>query len=57
MAARIRLAVIPSADEALHDLGTFALIASHLFSTGVRHSSAVVELLQPLNEAEDLEDG
>ena len=34
MATRIRLAVIPSADEALCDLGTFAFVASHLFSTG-----------------------
>ena len=32
MTARIRLAVIPSADEALRDLGTFAFVASHLFS-------------------------
>ena len=34
MAARICLAVIPSADEALRDLGTFAFVASHLFSAG-----------------------
>ena len=34
MAARIRLAIIPSADEALRDLGTFAFVASHLFSAG-----------------------
>ena len=34
MATRIRLAVIPSADEALCNLGTFAFVASHLFSAG-----------------------
>ena len=34
MAARISLAIIPSADEALCDLGTFAFVALHLFSAG-----------------------
>ena len=38
MATRIRLAVIPSADEALRDLGTFAFVTSYLFSAGARHS-------------------
>ena len=47
MAVRICLAVIPSADESLRDLGTFDFVASHL----------IVELLQPLNEAEELGGG
>ena len=33
MATRVRLAVIPSTDEALCDLGTFVCVASYLFST------------------------
>ena len=37
-AARVRLAAIPSAEESLRDLGTFAFFASHLFSAGRRHS-------------------
>ena len=37
MAARVRLAIIPSADEALRDLGTFDFFASHLLSTGWYH--------------------
>ena len=45
MVARIRLAVIPSEDESLRDLGTFAFVASYLFSTGRRHSLAVAEIL------------
>ena len=54
MAARIRLAVIPSADEALRDLGTFAFVASHLFSAGGRHSSAVAELFRLVERPEEL---
>ena len=54
MAARVRLAVIPSADKALHDLGTFAFVALHLFSAGRRHLSAVVELLRLIEKLEDL---
>ena len=54
MAARIRLAVIPSADEALRNLGTFAFVASQLFSTGGRHSSAVAELLRLIERLEEL---
>ena len=56
-AARVRLAAIPSAEEALRDLGTFSFVASHLFSAGGRHSSAVAELLQSLNKTEDIRDG
>ena len=37
MSARVRLAVILSADEALRDLGTFAFFTSHLFYAGGRH--------------------
>ena len=32
-------------EEALRNLGTFAFVASHLFSAGRRHSSAVAEIL------------
>ena len=53
-AARVRLAAIPSAEEALRDLGTFAFIASHLFSTGRQHSSAVAELLRLIERLEEL---
>ena len=44
-AVRILLSAIPSADEALHGLGTFAFGASHLFSVGGSHLPAVSELL------------
>ena len=54
MAARIRLAVILSADEALRDLGTFAFVTSHLFSVGGRHLSAVSELLRLIEKLEEL---
>ena len=53
-AARVRLAAIPSAEEALRDLGTFAIVASHLFSVGERHSSAVAELLRLIERLEEL---
>ena len=33
-AARVSLDAIPSAEEALRNLGTFAFVASHLFSMG-----------------------
>ena len=46
MAARVRLAVIPSAENALRDLGTFAFVTSHLFSAGGGHLSAVAKLLR-----------
>ena len=45
MSARVRLAIIPSADEALCNLSTFAFVASHLFYTGGHHLSAIAELL------------
>ena len=44
MAARVCLAIILSADKALLDLGTFDFVDSHLFYTGGRHSSDVVEI-------------
>ena len=52
--ARIRLAVIPSADEALRDLFMFAFVASHLFSAVRRHSSAFAELLRLIERLEEL---
>ena len=54
IAARLRLAVILSADEALCDLGTFAFSASHLFSAGGRHSSTFAELLCLIERLEEL---
>ena len=42
------------ADEALCDLGTFAFVASNLFSTGGRHLSAVAELLRLIKSLEYL---
>ena len=52
-AAQVRLAEIPSADEALRDLGTFAFVALHLFSAGGRHLSAVAELLCLIERLEE----
>ena len=40
-AARVFLDAILSANEGLRNLGIFAFVASHLFSLGRRHSSAV----------------
>ena len=54
MAVRVRLAVIPSADEALHDLGTIPFFALHLFSAGGRHSSTVTELFRLIERLEEL---
>ena len=53
-AVRVRLACILSADEALHDLGTFAFVASHVFSTVGRHESAFTELLCLIERLEEL---
>ena len=44
-ATQFHLSRIPSVDEALHGLGTFAFIVSHLFSVVGRHMSEVAELL------------
>ena len=45
-AVRVRLASIPSADEALRELGIIAFVTSHLLFAGGRHYSAVAELLR-----------
>ena len=37
MAARVRLAIIPSSEKALHNHGTFVFVTLHLFSAGGRH--------------------
>ena len=54
MAARVRLAIIPSADEALYNLGKLAFVALHLFSVGGRHSSAVAGLLRLIERLEEI---
>ena len=54
MAARVCLAVIPSADKALHNLSTFSFVASHLFSVGRCHLSAVTKLLRLIERLEEL---
>ena len=54
MDARIRLAATLPVDEALRDLGTFAFVASHLFSAGRRHSSAVAKLLRLIERLEEI---
>ena len=41
---QVRLSVIPSADKAIHKLGTFVFFSSHLFSAGGRHASAAEEI-------------
>ena len=53
-ATRVRLSAIPSVDEALCELGTFAFVDSHLFSAGRRHSSVVVDLLCLITRLEEL---
>ena len=54
MAAIICLAVIPSADKALRNLGMFAFFASHFFSAGGRHIPAVADVLRLIERLEDL---
>ena len=54
MAVRICLAIVPSADEALRDLGMFAVVALHLFSVGDRHLSAVTNLFRLIERLEYL---
>ena len=53
-AAQVCLDCIPSADEALCNLGTFAFVASHLFSTEGKHTSAVTKLLSLIGILEEL---
>ena len=54
MAARVRLSVILSTDEALRELRTFAIVALHLFSAGGRPLSAVAKILRLIERLEDL---
>ena len=54
MDTRVRLAVIPSMDKALRNLGIFAVVALHLFSSGGRYSSAITDLLRLIDRMEDL---
>ena len=54
MDAMVRLAIILSAYKELRYLGTFAFVASHLFSKNGRHSSAVAELLCLIERLEEL---
>ena len=53
-AARVRLACTLSTDEALRNLGTFAFVLSHLFSTAGRQASALAELLCLIERLEEL---
>ena len=54
MATRVCPSVIPSADDTLKDLGTFAFVALYLFSAGGRHSSDVAKLLRLIERLEEL---
>ena len=54
MAARVHLAVIPSEDAALCDLGTFAFVVLHFFCAGRRHSASVSYLLRLIDRLEYL---
>ena len=54
MAARVRLAIILSADKLLRDLGTFAFVASHLFSAVGCPSAAIAKLLILIERMEEL---
>ena len=50
MTVRVCLEAIPSVEEALCDLGTFAFVALHLFSAGGRQFSDIVEIIERLEE-------
>ena len=50
MSARFRLAIIPSVDKALRDLGTFAFV----FSEGGRNLSDVSDLLRLIARLDEL---
>ena len=45
---------LASVEEALHDLGTFAFVASQIFSAGGRHLSIVAKLLSFIESLEEL---
>ena len=51
----VLLADITSADEALHNLGTFYFVAAPLFSTGGRHVTSVPEILHFFDSMEELQ--
>ena len=48
----VRLAIIPSINEALRDLGTHAFVVLHLFSLGGQHAAEVAELLRLIKRLE-----
>ena len=52
--AGVRLMVIMSVYEALHDLGTFAFVALQLFSSGGRYMAAVMDILSLFERLEDI---
>ena len=54
MDARVRLAVIPSKDLALRNLGTLPFVASHIFFVGGRHSSSIAEILRLIKSLEEI---
>ena len=54
MAARVCLVVIPSADETLCNLGTFAFVALNLLYVGGRHLSSVANILRLIERLEDI---
>ena len=54
MATRVRISVIPSVEESLCNLGTFAFVALHLLSTGGNHLPTVAELLRLIESLEGL---
>ena len=51
---QICMEFIPSADEALRDLGTFSFAVLHLFSAGGTHEVAITEILRLIENMEDL---
>ena len=51
-AVQVHLAVILTVGEALHNLGTFDFVVEQLFSSGIIHSSVVLELLHPIERLE-----
>ena len=54
MATRVRLATIPSAEEALCNLVTFDFVVLHLFSMRERHSSVITDLLCIIERLDEL---
>ena len=53
-AVRVFLANIPSVEEALRNLATFAFVALRLFSAGGRHLPAVTEILRFIERLEEI---